>query len=158
MISCEDLKGKISVAHSVRYGNYKQYLDNVVQFTDILVSNFAAIKEHINLPDNLRIVFKPIRTFHGKAFPMLGKRYSQYVVEIDVRLSIEVFVETILHELVHIEQFHEKRLKHTRDLKSFKWNNSKPWPEPRNYDEYTNLPWEVEAVTRSQTIAACVKT
>lgn len=148
----------ITIATSVRYGNYKQHLNNVLYFIDILTDSFNDIKQFIKLPKNLVFNFRPVRSAFGRAFYVKEDAFSnkkQYIVELDARQDPVTFKDTLLHELVHIEQFYQGRLKDAGPM-HFKWNGRKMFIDASSLDAYNNLPWEVEASTRAKLLSEII--
>lgn len=148
----------MTIATSVRYGNYKGYLNNALFFIETITEKFEEICNHIILPRKLFIHIRPITgNYHGKAFVVrdYGKSYygKEYVVEVDARQNVKDFKDTILHELVHIEQFYQKRLCDRSSFPGhFKWNNELISYLTPTMEEYNNLPWEREAIERADKI------
>lgn len=142
----------IEIVSSVRYGKYRQFLDRAKAFKKITQCSELLIKEAINLPQNLKIVIRPIRGLYGTAVSFNIKAETFYVVEIDVRQTVNEFCDTLLHELIHIEQYYEGRL----DLKSEHsysiFEGRKIRAVSNNSAEYNDLPWEKEAIKRSATL------
>lgn len=148
----------ISIVPSVRYGNYKAFLNNALYCIDILEGSFHAIKQYISLPRNLDIVFRPVRDAYGRAFYTTPKPFSaskQYIVELDVRQDPVTFKDTLIHELVHIEQFYQKRLVDAGPM-HFKWKGEKMLVDQSTIEAYNDLPWEIEANNRSKRINAII--
>ena len=148
----------ITLATSVRYGNYKQHLDSALFFIDVLKDSFNDIKQFIKLPRNLNIVFRTVRDAYGRAFyvkPNVFSESQQYVVEVDVRQDLATFKNTMIHELVHIEQFYQGRLKDAGSM-HFKWNGKKMLIDMSSLDIYNSLPWEVEANVRAELLSHVV--
>jgi hypothetical protein len=148
----------ITLATSVRYGNYKQHLDSALFFIDILKNSFNDIKLFIKLPKNLVINFRPVKCAFGRAYylkPNQSSPLRKYIVEIDVRQDLETFKNTVVHELVHIEQFYQGRLKDAGSM-HFKWNGKKMLIDHSSLDAYNNLPWEIEANTRAELLSKIV--
>lgn len=144
----------ITIATSVRYGNYKEYLDNAFNFIDVIKHSLNEIKQFVKLPRNFTIHFRPIRNAYGRAYYYTPYEYSntkQYCVEIDVRQDIDVFKNTLIHELVHIEQFYQKRLVNAGPT-HFKWKGSKMLIDESTFETYCDSPWEIEANTRAEFI------
>ena len=145
----------ISIATSVKYGNYKQYLENCAEQIELFVDKFDEIKSYIKLPRNLFIHYRPSRRTHGVAYTtkIKGKKYARaFWVEYDVRQDLETYKDTMLHELVHIEQFYQRRLVDIGQT-FFKWNGEKVSAEFETFEEYDNLPWEREAIQRAKYIS-----
>jgi hypothetical protein len=148
----------ITLATSVRYGNYKQHLDSALFFIDVLKDNFNDIKQFIKLPKNLNIHFRPIRCAYGRAYYTKVNQFSsarQYIVEIDARQDLATFKNTLIHELVHIEQFYQGRLKDAGNM-HFKWNGKKMLIDTSSLDVYNSLPWEIEANVRAELLSHVV--
>lgn len=148
----------ITLATSVRYGNYKKHLDSALFFIDILNDSFNDIKQFIKLPKNLTINFRPVKNAFGRAFYVTSNPLSSskdYIVEIDVRQDLDTFKNTMIHELVHIEQFYEGRLKDAGDM-HFKWNGKKILIDMSSLDIYNSLPWEVEANVRAELLSKII--
>lgn len=148
----------ITLATSVRYGNYKKHLDSALFFIDVLTDSFNEIKQFIKLPRNLTINFRPVRGAFGRAFYLKSNLLSSgrdYIVEIDVRQDLETFKNTMIHELVHIEQFYQGRLKEAGDM-HFKWNGKKMLIDMSSLDIYNSLPWEIEANVRAELLSEII--
>lgn len=144
----------ITLATSVKYGNYRHYYDDAISLIGLTIENFADIKKHINLPRKLSIHFRPMRGLCGRAFFSIYKENNRncrsYTVEVDIRQDVESFKDTLLHELIHIEQFYEKRLiASLGDADFFKWNKERISTITSSREEYDKLPWEREAITRT---------
>jgi hypothetical protein len=144
---------KISIATSVRYGKYKEYFDDALFMTESIINNYNAITDFINLPRDLSIHLRPIRNGLGKAFYYFNteKKVKEKVfcVELDIRQGDEDFYDTLLHELVHVEQFYEGRLQDPYVKDHFKWNDDMYCFRGLDINEYMSLPWETEAVLRA---------
>jgi hypothetical protein len=142
---------EITLASSVRYGNYKEHYLNALFLSDILKEKYQTIQDYIELPKCIKIVFRPVRAAFGRAFYLKScaeRRNREYIVELDVRQDIATFKNTLLHELIHIEQFYQGRLLDAGSM-HFKWNGKKTLIDTSNLDAYNNLPWEREAIERS---------
>jgi hypothetical protein len=75
-----------------------------------------------------------------------GDRYPRdFIIRIDTSLSLKSFVETIMHELVHVKQFARGELKQINGRFN-KWNKEK---YDLNKIDYWELPWEIEAYGRT---------
>lgn len=147
---------EISLARSIQYGNYKQHLSNALLYIDILKNNIKYIRQFIKLPKNLSFVFRPIRGLEGRAYYIQNKDLTRdYIVEIDIRQNLLSFKNTLLHELVHIEQFSQGRLKDA-GTKYFKWRGKEMLVDESSLDAYNQLPWEVEANNRAQLLQEIV--
>ena len=149
----------VSISTSIRYGNYKKYYQLTQTHIKLLTENFFKIQEYITLPKELFVHFRPIRDAYGRAFVVRDPKTvygKNYIVEIDARENRDVFTDTILHELVHIEQFYQRRLSNSSQDGCFKWKGKhmsfiKPIKE-----EYDRLPWEEEAIKRAKSLVNLV--
>lgn len=101
-----------------------------------------------------------IRLCKIKAGNVSGRYRSGYkLVELEYTSSIKQMMEWLAHELVHAEQYHQKRLESC-------WINGKGWASKwkgkiitnkgTTYNAYRNLPWEEEAFTRQKALAEIV--
>lgn len=75
----------------------------------------------------------------------------QFKIYISVALDPYNFLETMMHELVHVKQFAKGEMKdYARDSKHIRWHKEKINLESV---EYRNLPWEIEAHTLEKPLA-----
>ncbi len=150
----------ISIATSVRYGNYKQHFDDALFMVHTIVNKYDEIKQHIHLPRGLSIHLRPIRSVYGKAYYTTEEKnersYRSYWMEIDVRQDDETFYDTLLHELVHIEQFYERRLEDPGIPEHFKWKGKVMEIKSCFLEEYNELPWEKEAIERAENLVEII--
>jgi hypothetical protein len=144
---------KISIATSIRYGNYREFFDEALFMTATIINRYDEIAAHINLPRDLFIHIRPIRNVLGRAFYHTKEKNKVkskvYCLELDARQNEDDFYDTLLHELIHIEQFHEERLLDPDVRDHFKWNGDLICFRGLTLEEYMSLPWEFEAITRS---------
>jgi hypothetical protein len=138
----------VSIANSVKYGNYKKYKG----YSSILESEIELaeekIRNEINLPELIVIKLRPMRNKLGQAV-LISEEITVGSVELDVRQTLLEFRDTLLHELVHIEQFYENRLEQCSNINFYKWNGVEMFSKPTEYAEYVKLPWEREAMKRA---------
>jgi hypothetical protein len=64
---------------------------------------------------------------------------NEYEITIDSKQTPRQMIHTLLHELVHVNQYVTGRLVSGEGRKPNRWLG-KP-----NYDDYANQPWEIEA-------------
>ena len=129
----------IEIATSVRYGNYKEHLKYATSLVQIVKIVQKEIRRYINLPDDIQIIMRPMRGLLGCAFHYKEETGSRFVVELDVRQSISSFCDTLLHEMVHIEQFFEGRLGKTpTESTYYQWEGKNILNDTKN--NYENLP------------------
>ena len=79
----------------------------------------------------------------------LVKLKNYYTVELDIRQNLDEFCDTLLHELVHIEQYFEGRLKLRSELYYSIYEGRKIRIVSHKSEEYNDLPWEKEATKRA---------
>lgn len=136
---------KITIATSIKYGNYK-HLQQCTNDTIRLIHKFwKPINDLLTLRSDIEFIVRPIKgSTNGRTFGIKG------VVEIDPR-NIERIdrgpkrvLETICHELVHIEQYATGRLKKESGATFWK-DKCVRHSKTQSYKEYLNLPWEIEA-------------
>ena len=139
----------VEIVSSVRYGNYKEFLERAKVFEMLIQKSELRIRKYINLPEKVKIILRPIRDVIGSAATYRVKTQNYYSVEIDVRQNLDEFCDTLLHELVHIEQYFEGRLKLKSELFYSINEGRKIRLVSHKSDEYNNLPWEKEATKRA---------
>ena len=64
---------------------------------------------------------------------------GEYEITIDKKQTPKVMIHTLLHELVHVNQYATGRLVSAEGRKPNRWLGK------ANYDDYANQPWEIEA-------------
>jgi hypothetical protein len=138
---------EVSIATSVRYGGYKQHYSKALGFEEVIKDYEVRMRKVINLPANIDVVLRPIRRMYGRA----SFRNKHFKVEIDIRQTYEEFKNTLLHELVHIEQFFEGRLSND-EQGELVWYGKRYRVDMNNLTAYVNLPWEEEAFRRASNL------
>lgn len=149
----------VSISTSIRYGNYKEYHQLALTHIELVIANFFKIQEYIALPKKLFIHFRPIRDAYGRAFVVRDPKTvygKNYIVEIDARQDRDGFTDTILHELVHIEQFYQRRLSDGGRDGCFKWKGKHISFMTPVKEEYDKLPWEAEAIKRAKSLVKVI--
>lgn len=70
---------------------------------------------------------------------------GSFVIRIRSTLDEDDFKATMVHEMTHALQYCQKRL--TSESGSFVWNSNsyESYDTDSEYEQYRNLPWEVEA-------------
>jgi len=139
----------ITIVPSVKYGNYKEFLERAKVFEMLILKSELRVRKHINLPENVRIILRPIRGIYGTAATYKVKLKNYYTVELDIRQNLDEFCDTLLHELVHIEQYFEGRLKLRSELYYSIYEGRKIRIVSHKSEEYNDLPWEKEATKRA---------
>lgn len=122
---------------------YKKYLPPLFPQLDIAA---ARLKNMMNLSGKEVLILKPIK---GNT---TGLHFHNNRIFIDPRRGLFHAVETLAHELVHAEQAHRGDLipGGPHCFRQWKGNN---YSMPRNWVEYRNFPWEVEAYDRQTSLA-----
>lgn len=137
----------IEIATSIKYGSYKQLRSYSENLADRILKFEDIIRQTLNLPDKIHIKLRPIRNALGTARYLISDKMKVSSIELDVRQSGKSFDNTLIHELVHAEQFYEDRLAHSDDKKWFKWHGH--YYDLKS-DMYRDLPWESEAYERAE--------
>jgi hypothetical protein len=117
------------------------------------VTDFALNRLCPRLNDKMTVIYKGDENLLKNCdieadvdFYDYGHRYPRdFIIRIDTSLSLKAFIETIMHELVHVKQFARGELKQING-KFNKWNKEK-----YNLDkiDYWETPWEIEAYGRT---------
>ena len=126
------------------------YLDkekkvDIKHFAELLKKALPYFDKYLDLPETVGIKLCAIkaRNTSGNWFD------TTKIACIDYRKSFNEMMDTIAHELVHAEQYHQGRLTNSS------WMDKK-WAGPmhtKSFKKYWNFPWEVEARARSAGIA-----
>lgn len=69
------------------------------------------------------------------------KRPRSFEILLNTNISKNKQIKTLAHEMVHLKQIAKGQLV-TYGCESYKWNNEKL---EMSQDEYSNMPWEIEA-------------
>jgi hypothetical protein len=139
----------ITVATSIKYGNYKQLKPRVAEVKNVINHHVNICKENneVDFTSDITVHLRPIK---GNTF---GRAHGlKNMIEIDPRYNDLRVVETLIHELVHIEQFLQGRLSQHFDPQCNQWLciwNGNRYTNPTSYKAYLNLPWEIEARNRA---------
>lgn len=143
MIKKTDIKiaRNIYVSYSA-YSNYFKRSINIAQMIQVALPKF---KELLNLQGNIKFRIAPIRCTNTKGlyFP------DSKTVVIDCRLYQERALVTLAHELVHVEQYKEKRLQ--QKIRKGRWVYF--WKGEHTRKKYWDQPWEIEARRRQNKLA-----
>lgn len=142
---------RITVATSIKYGNYQQHLRRTNEVVVVLHRLHKSFAENFDFRRDVNVHIRPIRGkgVHGKAFNEENR------IEIDPRFEFERIVETIAHELTHSEQYKQGRLKAgTRTHREW---NGKLVKIPQTFKDYENSPWEIEARDRANKFVDMLK-
>jgi hypothetical protein len=144
------MSDRVTIADSIRYGRYKAYLSNANKIAELVTKAMPHARKLLQLPEHL--------VFHVR--PLGGKYNGVYMnffskIELEVRrTNLGSILETIMHELVHAEQFHQGRLKLNRGM--YHWNDKPHKVGNDTYAKYRARPWEAEAFSRQSELAIAV--
>lgn len=135
----------IYVSYSA-YVNYFKRSQNIAKMIQLALPKFRLLMELES-----KIVFR--------IAPLKGNTKGRYhsdtkVVEIDCRLRNEKAMCTLAHELVHVEQYKQKRLQQKRRQGRYVFF----WRGEATRKNYWDQPWEIEARHRQVRLAECVAT
>jgi len=129
--------------------------DNAALIAKIIKATLPEFRKLLNFSRDVRFRVGPIkkRLSNGRYWSM------SEVVEIDSRQTPEEALEVLAHELVHAEQYHEKRLVNKwlkRDGWVCYWNGKRNNSKGSTYNSYMSQPWEVEAYSRQLSLVKTV--
>lgn len=130
--------------------NTKHYRNKTLNVASVVNRSIDQFRKYLNFPKDIKVRITPIK---GK----VSGRYSceNKLVVLDCKLSWDRALEVLAHELVHAEQYHEKRL-------VMKYVSRKGWCHYWNgvigshgttYKSYREQPWEIEAWSRQAELA-----
>lgn len=132
----------IYVSYSAYVNHYKRS-QNIAKMIQITLPKFRLLLALEN-----KIVFR-IAPLKGTT---KGRYYSDTkVVEIDCRLREEKAMITLAHELVHVEQYKQKRLQQKKRQGRYVFF----WRGEATRKKYWDQPWEIEARERQVRLAEC---
>lgn len=108
------------------------------------------IRNYLELPDIIKVEFVSMGPAqYGEAIVDVN---NPNIVRINLDLSTTDIIIPLVHELIHIEQMHTKRLSNAR-FGDIIWEGKKYKIKPdMPYREYINLPWEIEVKTRQKSL------
>lgn len=114
----------------------------------LVTSIYLKLSNLIQLPDTIDIEFKCLGPSHyGETVVDPRPTIKRIVLNADLYTK-DLFYPTI-HELVHVHQMHAGRLSVSRTGVYIWDNQTYPInPETMSYQDYKNLPWEVDANTQ----------
>lgn len=118
---------------------------------EVIITSFAnAISKIIELPESLEVCLYPLE---HNVYGGIDK-FKLNRLGINYNVSLEALPKVLTHELIHINQKHTGKLKITQNGMCY-WYGipyTKKLPEEMSYEEYQNLPWELDVVNRQQKI------
>lgn len=148
----------ITTATSIRYGNYKHILPAAQKLEAMIKKFYPKAAKHLTLPKGLKIIIRPIKgnTF-GRCITTFffdSQKTKIKHVEVDPRYMGDPLrvLETLFHELVHVDQFFTERLSmiyngRTNIGRTF---DSDRYRNATTHKQYLNLPWEIDARVRAK--------
>lgn len=128
----------------------KRYKNRTLTIATLVNRSIDQFRKYLNFPDDVKVRIAPIK---GN---VNGRYHNQSrTVEIDCKLAWDRALEVFAHELVHAEQYFEKRL-----IKKYEsrrgwvhyWNGERG-NRGTTYRAYRNQPWEQEAWGRQAELA-----
>lgn len=137
----------VCISYAARWGWNKDTALRNVWLAKAAMPHFRKL---LNIPKNVMFRIAGVR---GRARGMYHA--GDEIALIHANLKPEVALAIMAHELVHAEQYHRGDLKLVRD--NYKWYDV--WQGKRytggskSYEEYRELPWEVEAFARQDILA-----
>ena len=111
---------------------------------EVIITSFSnAVSHIIELPETVEVCLYPLApNMHGGIDRVRVNR-----IGINYNLLIQDIPMILTHELIHVNQKHKGLLKIDNSNRCF-WHGifqTDKLPEQMTYDEYENLPWEVDA-------------
>lgn len=125
---------------------------NAVAIKNLICKHWNDFKSMIDFNPMIHIHIHPIKgATNGTAF-MSGR------IEIDLRRAdFDSRLETVAHELVHSEQYKQKRLTETARNYERIFDGRTYSLSRNNSNEYLNRPWEIEARRRAAEVISVIK-
>lgn len=147
------------ITTTILHGKYNYWRDHARDLLRRFNEKSSLIDKHITLPKNVEIRFRIIPKnlyASGIAYQPKTKR-DKYLVDVDVRQTINSFFETLLHELVHIEQYYTKKLYIDGDNNSIWKGKQYSTVDDVFSNDYLKQPWEAEANKKANKIIKKLK-
>lgn len=124
------------------------YQDNKPRYQqEAIINKFTiAVSKVIELPPLIEVCLYDL----GKNVYGGIDMYRINRVGINLNVPLEQIPKVLTHELIHVHQKHTGILKIKRDGSSY-WHGiliTKQMPEDMSYEEYENLPWELDVKYR----------
>lgn len=115
-----------------------------------IVKAVKILSRVLDIPHDFKVRICNIkeRGTNGRYYGTLG------VAEVEPRLAIKAMINTLAHEMVHAEQYHQGRLVQKNGTRF--WNGEACNNKGSTYARYRAQPWEVEAFSRQNELAAIV--
>ena len=147
---CISKEPAIYVSRQLVYGERKRP-SSVDCAKTVIKKSVPILSKLLDLPNNL--IFRLSRTkgtFSGKY------NHDERTVWIDPNYAWDRILETLAHELVHAEQYNQKRLEAVFLAKKgwvYQWNGELSMNKGSTYTSYRKQPWEKEAYNRQKKLA-----
>ena len=129
--------------------------ENAILIAKTIKATLPQFRKILNFSRDVRFRIGPIKKNYTT-----GRYWSQSkIVEIDYRQSSEEALIALAHELVHAEQYQEKRLVNKLTKRNgwvCVWNGKVNNSKGSTYNSYMSQPWEVEAYGRQLSIVNTV--
>ena len=133
----------MTLATSIKYGNYKHLQHDAKQVFRWIKQYWNDFKDHFDFDDDTEFHVRPVRGNTSGWYRSKSKR-----IEIDPRYSFLKVLNIIAHELVHAEQYKQERLVQGVYRHESIWNG-KVHKRGTTHKQYLNRPWEIEARQRA---------
>lgn len=128
------------------------YKNNIISKNhEVIITSFSnAISKVIELPNKLEVCLYPLENnVYGGIDRVRINR-----IGINYNIPLMVLPKVLTHELIHINQKHTGLLRIGIDGMCY-WRNipyTNKLPENMLYEEYQNLPWELDVTNRQQEV------
>jgi hypothetical protein len=114
---------------------------------EAIITSFAnLLRQHIELPDYLEVCLYPLEenVYGGIDVNRVNR------IGLNIKLPYLDIPKVLTHELIHVNQKHMGLLK--IDMRGMCYWRGIPYtdkdPDDMTYEEYTNLPWELDVQQR----------
>jgi hypothetical protein len=142
----------IKIADSILYGRYQQHKDQAKKVASMIEMAMPHVRKLLNIPNGLLFVVRPNGGKYNGDYNERNKR-----IQVDPRRkNLGTILSTIMHELVHAEQYHTGKLSRSQHFNPPFWNGEAVDNKGTTYEAYRKLPWEVEAFGRQEELAETV--
>ena len=141
------------IADSIMYGRYGHMKAKSIEVAKLFKMATKHARKIMDLPETLGLEVRPIR---GNVTGYY--KNASRIIGVDPRdRTLGAILSTIMHELVHAEQYHTGRLAIKQGVHT--WNNEMgdqvtAIVSSSSYKKYRAFPWEVEAYSRQEDLAA----
>jgi hypothetical protein len=138
---------KGSVFTTVQTWYNKKYQKQAREYIELANKLLPHIREHLEFEAETQIVIKYIKS--KRTTGVYYRKRKQAAV--DPRISKKAFINVLVHELVHAQQYHKGQLdaefNYAKRAFEYIWNGENYGKIPLSHEKYLALPWEVEART-----------